>query len=65
MKGIEIKITDLDTGVVQTRTIVDDVLVITTGRHYVASAQKYANGTSIWTIKVSDDDDDGPSVEND
>lgn len=49
--GIKITVTDLKTNDSESQTIVDDVVVIVAGTHYVAGVQKYANGTQVWTIK--------------
>lgn len=51
---IRITVEDLETGDQEQQTITDDVVVITAGRHYVASVNKYATGTQVWTIKVGD-----------
>lgn len=49
---IRVTAEDLDTGEKNVREITDDVIVVTAGRHYVATVQKYGNGTQVWTIKV-------------
>jgi hypothetical protein len=51
--GIDIHIVDPATGgEVEIIRLKDDVLVLVHGTHYVASAQGYATGTKVFTVKV-------------
>jgi hypothetical protein len=49
---VKVTCEDTETGVIETRVIENDAIVITAGNHYVDGITKYANGTQIYTIKV-------------
>ncbi len=51
MSGTRVTATDLETGESETVEIVDDYVVTTDGRCYVAGVQAFRNGTHVVTIK--------------
>lgn len=50
-KGIQVTVTDLDTGETSTETIWDDYVTVCAGSCYLAGVQAYANGTHVLTVK--------------
>lgn len=56
-KPIRVTVEDLETGETESREMRDDYVLITAGRHYVASINKYPTGTVVLTIKVENDVD--------
>lgn len=50
--AIEITVRDTETGDTETKTITDDYVIITAGRHYVAHRQAYRSGTHQLTVKI-------------
>lgn len=54
MTGTRVTATDLATGERQSVEITNDYVVITDGDRYIDSAQIYANGTAVVTIKKSE-----------
>lgn len=51
MSGTRITCTDVDTGESESRTIVNDFCLVCDGDRYVDGVAKYANGTTVITIK--------------
>ncbi len=51
---IRVKVSDQDTGeVLEDRLISDDYVLICAGNHHLHSTVRYANGTTLLTIKVA------------
>lgn len=51
---IRVTVEDTEAGTSEVKEMVDDVIFVTAGNHYVDSMQRYANGTQVWTIKVDE-----------
>lgn len=49
---IRVTAEDLEAGTTEVHEITNDVIVVTAGSYYVATVQKYANGTQVWTLKT-------------
>jgi hypothetical protein len=53
--GIRVAVTDLQTGEIDSKEIVDDFIVVCAGRHFVSYSQLYPlSGTTQLTIKRGD-----------
>lgn len=49
---IRVTVEDTEAGTTEVKEMVDDVVFVTAGNHYVDGMVRYANGTQVWTIKV-------------
>ncbi len=52
MSAIRVTVTDEETGETAERTIDNDYVLVTAGRHYLDGVVRYANGTVVLTVKV-------------